>query len=171
MSIKILAIMMTTILSGLIIYHFGWTITGLAALIFTLILILLSFIDLRSQCLPDKLTLSLLWIGLLVNMNTLFVPLEEAVLGAMAAYLSLWVIARLFYFLKGKVGIGDGDLKLFAAIGAWLGWQQLPWIMAAASLSGLILIYWLIKERGYYYDTPIPFGPFLAIFGWLALWF
>lgn len=139
--------------------------------ILTTILVTLSIIDWRTQCLPDFLTLSLLWIGLLVNLNGYFVPLDQAVLGAVAGYVSLWLIAQTFYYLTGKIGIGGGDLKLFAAIGAWWGWQQLPWIMASASLMGLFTIVWMIKMQGHNPEHPIPFGPFLAFFGWLALWF
>ncbi len=158
------------ILGCFIILHFGLTLIALASLLFTGILIILSIIDWKTQCLPDQWTLSLLWLGLLVNIQTLFVPLEQAVLGAVVGYLFLWMIAQLFYFLTGKVGIGGGDLKLFSAIGAWFGWQELPWIMAAASLTGLIFFIGMMKIRDHHKDDPIAFGPFLAIFGWVALW-
>lgn len=158
------------VLGGMIIWHFGWTLLGLLALIFTGILIVLSLIDWRYQCLPDILTLSLLWLGLVINRYSLFVSLDQAVLGALIGYMALGIVAQLFYRLTGKVGMGRGDWKLFAALGAWFGWQELPWIMAAASLSGLIFFLVLIKMRRCTKNDPIPFGPFLAIFGWVALW-
>lgn len=150
--------------------HFGITIKGTAACLFTGILIQLSLIDWKHQCLPNVYTLSLILLGLLMNAWALFVSLREAFLGAILAYVILWCITELFRILSGKVGMGRGDLKLFAAIGAWLGWQPLPWVMAASSLSGFFVMAWMIFFRYRNKDEAMAFGPFLAFFGWSALW-
>jgi len=154
-----------------LVYHFGLTFLCLAALIFTALLLTMIFIDWEHQLLPDCLTLLLLWAGLLVNVQNGFVSLDQAVIGAVAGYLSLWLIVRVFYFFTGKVGMGEGDFKLFAALGAWFGWTILPMLMLIAALSGLIGGLLLLKMRRQGRNTPIPFGPFLALAGWYALFF
>ena len=118
---------------------------------------------------PDDLTLSLLWLGLLVNLNATFVPLHEAVIGAAAGYLVLWSIYWLFKLLTGREGMGYGDFKLLAALGAWLGWKMLPVIILLSSLVGAVVGIALIvlAKRGR--DIPIPFGPYLAAAGMIAL--
>lgn len=150
-------------------YHFGWTPHLVAALFFIWILICLTLIDLQHQLLPDQLTLSLLWLGLICNALYPFVSLENAVLSTAIAYLSLWSFIKIFYCLTGKIGMGHGDFKLFAAFGAWFGWTQLPLIMMMACTSGAIagLIYLKIKKK--HKDTPIPFGPFLCCAGLISL--
>ncbi|HWX03609.1 A24 family peptidase [Collimonas sp.] len=161
----------TGVLSGLLIWHFGSGWAGLATLVFAYLLIAMTFIDADTQLLPDDLTLPLLWLGLLLNISGLFVPLSEAVIGAAAGYLSLWLIYWAFKLLTGKEGMGYGDFKLLAALGAWLGWKMLPIIILFSSLVGAVvgLVLIIVARRGR--DIPIPFGPYLAAAGLLALFY
>ncbi|UCM53836.1 A24 family peptidase [Aeromonas dhakensis] len=141
----------------------------LAALLLTWVLVALTFIDLDKMLLPDQLTLPLLWGGLLSNLAGGFVPLTDAVIGAMAGYLVLWSLYWAFKLLTGKEGMGYGDFKLLAALGAWLGWQALPIVLLLSSLVGAIIGISLILLRNHHQGKPIPFGPYLAIAGWIAL--
>ena len=145
----------------------GWG--TLAALLLTWVLVALTFIDLDKMLLPDQLTLPLLWGGLLFNLSGGFAPLADAVIGAMAGYLVLWSLYWAFKLLTGKEGMGYGDFKLLAALGAWLGWQALPIILLLSSLVGAIIGISLIALRKHHQGNPIPFGPYLAIAGWIAL--
>ncbi|MFM5353343.1 prepilin peptidase [Aeromonas dhakensis] len=145
----------------------GWGL--LAALLLTWVLVALTFIDLDKMLLPDQLTLPLLWGGLLSNLAGGFVPLADAVIGAMAGYLVLWSLYWAFKLLTGKEGMGYGDFKLLAALGAWLGWQALPIVLLLSSLVGAIIGISLILLRNHHQGKPIPFGPYLAIAGWIAL--
>lgn len=145
----------------------GWG--TLAALLLTWVLVALTFIDLDKMLLPDQLTLPLLWGGLLFNLAGGFVPLADAVIGAMAGYLVLWSLYWAFKLLTGKEGMGHGDFKLLAALGAWLGWQALPIVLLLSSLAGAIIGIGLILLRNHHQGKPIPFGPYLAIAGWIAL--
>lgn len=145
----------------------GWGL--LAALLLTWVLVALTFIDLDKMLLPDQLTLPLLWGGLLFNLAGGFVPLADAVIGAMAGYLVLWSLYWAFKLLTGKEGMGYGDFKLLAALGAWLGWQALPIVLLLSSLIGAIIGISLILLRNHHQNKPIPFGPYLAIAGWIAL--
>jgi leader peptidase (prepilin peptidase)/N-methyltransferase len=145
----------------------GWD--TLAALLLTWVLVALTFIDLDKMLLPDQLTLPLLWGGLLFNLIGGFAPLADAVIGAMAGYLVLWSLYWAFKLLTGKEGMGYGDFKLLAALGAWLGWQALPIILLLSSLVGAIIGISLIALRKHHQGNPIPFGPYLAIAGWIAL--
>ena len=145
----------------------GWAL--LAALLLTWVLVALTFIDLDKMLLPDQLTLPLLWGGLLFNLAGGFVPLADAVIGAMAGYLVLWSLYWAFKLLTGKEGMGYGDFKLLAALGAWLGWQALPIVLLLSSLVGAIIGISLILLRNHHQNKPIPFGPYLAIAGWIAL--
>ncbi|MVG15700.1 prepilin peptidase [Aeromonas jandaei] len=145
----------------------GWG--TLAALLLTWVLVALTFIDLDKMLLPDQLTLPLLWGGLLFNLIGGFAPLADAVIGAMAGYLVLWSLYWAFKLLTGKEGMGYGDFKLLAALGAWLGWQALPIILLLSSLVGAIIGISLIALRKHHQGYPIPFGPYLAIAGWIAL--
>lgn len=140
------------------------------ALLFTGLLVAMTGIDLDHKLLPDQLTYILLWSGLTLNMGNGFVPLQDAVIGALAGYLSLWSVYWAFKLLTGKEGMGYGDFKLFAALGAWLGWQLLPLIIILAAVSGLVIGggMMLLRANG---DRQIPFGPYLAIGGWLAMFF
>lgn len=145
----------------------GWGL--LAALLLTWVLVALTFIDLDKMLLPDQLTLPLLWGGLLFNLAGGFAPLADAVIGAMAGYLVLWSLYWAFKLLTGKEGMGYGDFKLLAALGAWLGWQALPIVLLLSSLVGAIIGISLILLRNHHQGKPIPFGPYLAIAGWIAL--
>ncbi|MFQ2093978.1 prepilin peptidase [Aeromonas taiwanensis] len=145
----------------------GWSV--LAALLLTWSLVALTFIDLDKMLLPDQITLPLLWGGLLFNLLGGFVPLVDAVIGAMAGYLVLWSLYWSFKLLTGKEGMGYGDFKLLAALGAWLGWQALPIILLLSSLVGAVIGITLIALRKHHQGNPIPFGPYLAIAGWIAL--
>ena len=145
----------------------GWG--TLAALLLTWVLVALTFIDLDKMLLPDQLTLPLLWGGLLFNLAGGFVPLADALIGAMAGYLVLWSLYWAFKLLTGKEGMGYGDFKLLAALGAWLGWQALPIILLLSSLVGAVIGISLIALQKHHQGKPIPFGPYLAIAGWIAL--
>ena len=160
---------MTGVLSAWLVWRFGAGVTGLAVLLFAYLLIAMTFIDADTQLLPDDLTLPLLWIGLLVNLNATFVPLADAVIGAIAGYLCLWTIFWLFKLVTGKDGMGYGDFKLLAALGAWLGWKMLPIILLMSSLVGAVVGIGLIvlAKRGR--NVPMPFGPYLAGAGMLSL--
>ena len=159
----------TALLSALLVWKFGSGWAGLATLGFGYALLAMTAIDYDTQLLPDDLTLPLLWAGLLVNLNGTFVPLSEAVIGAACGYLVLWSIYWLFKLATGKEGMGYGDFKLLAALGAWLGWTMLPTIILLSSLVGAVVGISLIlfAKRGR--DKPIPFGPYLAAAGMIAL--
>ncbi len=149
--------------------HFGFTPQLVFALLAIWILIPLIFIDLEHQLLPDSLTLSLLWIGLIANTQNLFTPISEAVLSAAGAYMLLWTLIKIFYLITGKIGMGNGDFKLLAAFGAWFGWKLLPLILLLSSISGAVigLLYLHLSNKSK--DTAIPFGPFLCIAGLISL--
>ncbi len=157
------------LLAGIVAWQFGFGWPAAAALLCTWILLAASIIDLHHQLLPDDLTLPLLWLGLLAALFGLFVPLPDAVIGAMAGYLSLWLVYQSFRLLTGKEGMGHGDFKLLAALGAWCGWQYLVTIVLLSSLVGAVLGLGLILFRGRDRQVPMPFGPFLAAAGWLVL--
>jgi leader peptidase (prepilin peptidase)/N-methyltransferase len=159
----------TALLSGLLVWRFGSGWTGLATLLFTYLLLAMTFIDFDTKFLPDDLTYPLLWAGLLVNMNGMFVPLRDAVIGAAAGYLALWSVYWLFKLATGKEGMGYGDFKLLAALGAWLGWQMLPTIILLSSVVGAVVGISLIVVVRRSRDNPIPFGPYLAAAGMIAL--
>ena len=162
---------LTGALVGLIAYKFGYTTTTLFAWGFTLALIALTFIDFDTQLLPDDITLPLLWLGLLFNLNGGFTDLKSAVIGAILGYLILWSVYWLFKLVTGKEGMGYGDFKLLAAIGAWFGWQLLPAVILLSSVVGAIIGIGLILFKGKGRSTAIPFGPFLALGGIAALFF
>ncbi|MDB5762708.1 MAG: prepilin peptidase [Herminiimonas sp.] len=159
----------TGTLSAFLVWRFGSGLAGLAALAFAYLLIAMTFIDADTQLLPDDLTFPLLWCGLLVNLNGTFVPLRDAVIGAAGGYLSLWAIYWLFKLATGKEGMGYGDFKLLAALGAWLGWTMLPVIVLLSSLVGAVVGIALIVFTKHGRDNPIPFGPYLAAAGLIAL--
>jgi leader peptidase (prepilin peptidase)/N-methyltransferase len=161
--------LVTGLLSALLVWRFGSGWTGLATLVFAWFLLALTFIDFDTQLLPDDLTYPLLWIGLLVNLNGMFVPLRDAVIGAAAGYLVLWAIYWLFKLATGKEGMGYGDFKLLAALGAWLGWAMLPTIILLSSVVGAVVGISLIVFGGRGREKPIPFGPYLACAGLIAL--
>jgi leader peptidase (prepilin peptidase)/N-methyltransferase len=149
--------------------HFGFTWAALAALCLTWSLIALSVIDFDVQYLPDDITLPCLWLGLLINLGDVFTDPRTALIGAAAGYLSLWSVYKLFKQLTGKEGMGYGDFKLLAMLGAWLGWHYLPQIILLSALVGAIVGILLIVLRGRDRNIPIPFGPYLAAAGWISL--
>ncbi len=161
--------LLSGLLAALLVWRLGSGAAGIASLVLGWTLVALAFIDLDTQILPDDLTLPLLWAGLLVNLSGVFVPLGDAVIGATAGYLSLWTVYWLFHFATGREGIGYGDFKLLAALGAWLGWMMLPIIVLVSSLLGAGVGRLLTALRRHQRDKPIPFGPFLALAGGVAL--
>ncbi|QIT56265.1 prepilin peptidase [Aquisalimonas sp. 2447] len=161
--------LITGLLSASVASHFGWGPELAAALILTWTLVALSGIDIDHQLLPDNITLPLLWLGLGISLAGLFTGIEDAVIGAMAGYLSLWLVFHVFRLVTGKEGMGYGDFKLLALLGAWLGWQALPVIILLSSLVGAVAGIAMIALLGRDRQLPIPFGPYLAAAGWLTL--
>jgi len=161
--------LLTGTIFALMMYFYGATATTFYSIVLACSLIALAGIDLRERLLPDQITIPLLWLGLFVNMNGTFVPLPDAVLGAIAGYLSLWGVYWLFKLITGKEGMGYGDFKLLAALGAWLGWELLPLVILLSSAVGAIIGVLAITIGGKDRSFQIPFGPFLATAGWIAL--
>lgn len=158
-------------LSAVLIWHFGSGLRGLSALLLMYFLLAMAWIDAETGLLPDDLTLPLLWCGLLVNLKGLIVPLSDAVLGALAGYLALWLIFQLYRLIAGKDGMGYGDFKLLAALGAWLGWSMLPVILLLASIAGLMVGIALQLSGKRRPGAMLPFGPFLAAGGMFSLFY
>jgi len=159
----------TGIVTLLIAFQYGYSWLTLAILILTWSLIVLTMIDYDHQLLPDVITIPILWLGLIINYFGLITTLEAAVLGAVAGYLILWAVYWLFKILTGKEGMGQGDFKLLAALGAWMGWQALPQIILLSSLIGALIGIGLILIKGRDKNIPIPFGPYLAGAGFVSL--
>ena len=157
------------ILSGVIAWHFGFGWQAGAALLLTWALIALSMIDIDHQLLPDSITLPFLWLGLTLSLFPVFADMRSALIGAIVGYLSLWTVYQVFKLITGKEGMGFGDFKLLALLGAWMGWQSLPVIIILSSLVGAVLGGSLIAIQGRDRAQPIPFGPYLAVAGWIAL--
>ncbi|MGB5245165.1 MAG: A24 family peptidase [Woeseia sp.] len=167
---------LTAILSGLVAWRFGFGYEALAGIVLTFMLVAITFIDFDHQLIPDSLSLPLLWLGLFLSLihplagaDVLFIAPKSALIGAMAGYLSLWSVYHLFRLATGKEGMGYGDFKLLAALGAWLGWQELPMIIILSAAVGAIIGIALMLIRGRDKNVPMPFGPFLAAAGWLAM--
>ncbi|WP_430793435.1 prepilin peptidase [Azonexus hydrophilus] len=160
---------LTGALSAYAVWHFGPGITAVGAMLLIWALIALTFIDLDTQLLPDSITLPLLWLGLAFNLESTYTDLPSAVIGAMAGYLALWSVFWLFKLATGKEGMGYGDFKLLAALGAWLGWQMLPAIILLSSVVGALAGILLIILARHGRNVPIPFGPYLAAAGLIAL--
>lgn len=161
--------LLTLLITLVVLARFGYTPTGLAACLFTWMLLAATMIDLDTMLLPDQITLPLLWLGLIMNLSGSFVPLESAVIGAIAGYLLLWSTYWGFKLLTGKEGMGYGDFKLLAALGAWVGWTLLPMILLLASVSGLVWALLRMALQRMQRGDPMPFGPCLAVAGWVAL--
>jgi leader peptidase (prepilin peptidase)/N-methyltransferase len=157
------------VLSAFVAWHFGFGWPAAAMLVLSWGLLAMSLIDAEHQLLPDALVLPLLWLGLIVNTFGLFTSLHDALWGAVAGYMSLWLVFWLFKLVTGKEGMGYGDFKLLAMLGAWGGWQILPLTILLSSLVGAVLGLILLRLRNAKTSTPIPFGPYLAIAGWIAL--
>ena len=160
---------LTGVLSGYVAWRYGWSWQTPAALLFVWAMIALAFIDLDTFYLPDDVTLPLIWTGLLVNLGGLFVDLPSAVIGAAAGYLALWSVYWAYKLATGKEGMGYGDFKLLAGIGAWLGWKMLPVVILLSSFVGAIVGISLIVFARHGRNVPIPFGPYLAVAGVIAL--
>ena len=161
--------MLTCAMSLIVAWHFGVSVQTLAVLLFTWALIALTFIDLDTQLLPDSITLPMLWAGLAFNLFDVIVPLWDAVVGAMCGYGVLWFVYQAFRLLTGKEGMGFGDFKLLAMLGAWAGWQSLPLTILISSVLGAAVGISLIVLKGQSREIPIPFGPYLALAGWVSL--
>ncbi len=161
--------LITGLLTLSLAWYFALSPALLGAVLFTWSLIVLTMIDVDHKLLPDDITLPLLWLGLLFNVGSTFVSLTDAVIGAMAGYLILWSVYWLFKLITGKEGMGYGDFKLLAALGAWLGWQALPLIILLSSLVGALCGIALIFLKGRGREVPIPFGPYLAVAGWISM--
>jgi leader peptidase (prepilin peptidase) / N-methyltransferase len=159
----------TALTSFIISWHFGFTPQTGCALLLTWSLIALSFIDIDHHLLPDSITLPILWLGLFLSVFGLFTDSHASIVGAIAGYLTLWSVFHLFKLLTGKEGMGYGDFKLLALFGAWLGWQSLPAIILLSSLVGAVIGLAMIIFSRHDRNTPIPFGPYLAAAGWIAL--
>jgi len=166
----------TALLSAAVVWRYGCEWQSVAALVFTWALVALTVIDLDHQILPDAITLPLMWLGLLASLlwqpgPALAIPVDpwSAIIGAAAGYVSLWLVYWTFKLLTGKEGMGYGDFKLFAAFGAWMGWQMLPLVILLSAFTGAVVGITLIALRGRDRNVPIPFGPYLAAAGWIAL--
>ncbi len=159
----------TMLLCLVVAHHFGATVATPLVILLTWGLIALTMIDFDHMLLPDQITLPLLWLGLLININGTFVPLSDAVIGAAVGYMSLFSVFWLFKLLTGKDGMGYGDFKLFAVFGAWIGWQLLPLLILMASVVGAIIGIALMVFKNHQKEQGIPFGPYLAIAGWITL--
>jgi len=160
---------LTSIITVTVALYFGDAhIKTFSILILTWSLIAIIFIDFKHQLLPDNITIPLIWFGLLLNSNHIFTSPQNAIIGAISGYLSLWIIAKTFKTIRKMDGMGYGDFKLFAIFGAWLGWQLLPLIILVASIAGTIIgIFWIMTKK-YFFTRPLPFGPYLATAGWLS---
>jgi leader peptidase (prepilin peptidase)/N-methyltransferase len=168
--------LLTAVLAAICAWRFGVGWEALMAVVLTFTLVPISMIDAETQLIPDSIVLPLLWIGLgmslfypVVGSDTLFISPRDAIVGAMAGYLSLWSVYQLFKMITGKEGMGYGDFKLLAALGAWLGWQQLPMIILMSAVVGALVGLGLMALRNHDRGTPIPFGPYLAAAGWVTM--
>jgi leader peptidase (prepilin peptidase)/N-methyltransferase len=166
----------TALLSGWVAWHFGCSAAAGCALLMTWALIALTGIDIDHQLLPDSITLPLMWAGLLASVwigpiagSPLPVSAPNAIIGAAAGYVSLWLVFHTFRLVTGKEGMGYGDFKLFAALGAWLGWKLLPLVILLSAATGAVIGILMILMQGRDRAAPMPFGPYLAAAGWLAL--
>lgn len=160
---------LTGVCSAIIAWRFGFGADMLFALLLTWCLIAASFIDIDHQLLPDSILLPMLWLGLLLSLFSIYTDSASSIIGAIAGYLSLWTVYHVFKLVTGKEGMGFGDFKLLALFGAWLGWQYLPLIILLSSLVGAIIGSAMVILAKHDRGTPIPFGPYLASAGWLAL--
>lgn len=161
--------LLTAVLSMLVAMRFGASMQTVFALFFTWSLISLALIDFHTTLLPDSITLPLMWLGLLISLIPIFVGSHQAIIGAAAGYMVLWIVYQVFKLITGKEGMGFGDFKLLAALGAWLGWVKLPLIILLSSLTGAIVGILMMVIYKHKKEIPIPFGPYLATAGWIAL--
>lgn len=161
--------LLTGVLSAVLVYKFGWGLQSLFGLVFTWVLVALTFIDFDHKLLPDDIVLPTLWLGLVVNLWAVFADTKSALIGAIVGYLIFWIVFQVFLRLTGKEGMGYGDFKLMSLLGAWLGWQLLPQIVLISTLVGSVCgVAIMLKQRAGG-DLAIPFGPYIALAGWLAM--
>lgn len=168
--------LLTGILAALCAWHFGIGWEALMAIVLTFALVPISIIDAETQLIPDSIVLPLIWLGLgmalfhpVAGSETLFIAPKDAIVGAIAGYLSLWSVYQLFKIITGKEGMGYGDFKLLAALGAWLGWQQLPLVILMSAIVGAVVGLSMMAFRNHDRSVPIPFGPYLAAAGWITM--
>jgi len=157
------------LLTLFVIWHYGFSIQVPFAVLLTWALLSLSIIDVEHRLLPDSITMPFLWLGILINMFGIFTDVYSSLFGIMAGYLSLWSVYMLFKLATGKEGMGFGDFKLLAMLGAWMGWQVLPLVIILSSICGTVIGVGLMLFRGHQRNIPIPFGPYLAVAGWITL--
>ena len=161
--------LLTGVLSAMLVYQFGWGLQSLFGLLFTWVLVALTFIDFDHKLLPDDIVLPTLWLGLVINLWNVFSDTRSALIGAIVGYLIFWTVFQIFLRLTGKEGMGYGDFKLMSLLGAWLGWQFLPQIVLISTLVGSVFgIAIMVKQRADG-DLAIPFGPYITFAGWLAM--
>lgn len=160
---------LTALMSVYVAWRFGVSLSTVFGLLFTWILIALTFIDLDHHLLPDQLTLTLLWLGLIASLFQCFATPSDAILGASMGYLIFALVQWVFHFVTGKVGMGQGDYKCLAALGGFLGWQSLPLVILLASVSGIFFTLINMGVKRHFHSEPLPFGPYLALAGWIAL--
>lgn len=163
--------LLTAVLTVLVAIKFGFGWQALAAFVLTWVLIALALIDYDTQLLPDSMTMPMIWLGLLLSLLPLFVDSTSSIVGAALGYMLLWSVFHLFKLITGKEGMGFGDFKLLAMLGAWLGWKMIPLIILLSSFAGAVIGILLVVFKGHNKEKPIPFGPYLAIAGWCALMF
>ncbi len=161
--------LLTGVLSAVVVYKFGWGPQSLFGLVLTWSLITLAFIDFDHKLLPDDIVLPMLWLGLALSLCPVFADTHSALMGAVAGYLCFWVVFQLFLRLTGKEGMGYGDFKLMSMLGAWLGWQYLPQIILISTLVGTVFGVALMLKQKAGRDLAIPFGPYIALAGWIAM--
>lgn len=166
----------TALLAAFTAFHFGFGAEGFMAIVLTLTLVPITMIDIDHQLIPDSIVLPLMWVGLIMSLfypqdgaTTLFLSPRDAILGAVAGYMTFWTVFQVFRLLTGKEGMGYGDFKLLAALGAWLGWQSLPTIVMMSAFVGAVVGLTLILFKGRDHKIPMPFGPFLAAAGWITM--
>jgi len=166
----------TAILATVCAWHFGPGMEAVMAIVLTLALVPVTMIDADTQLIPDSIVLPLMWLGLAMSLfhpvdgaDTLFLAPQDAIVGAMAGYLSLWSVYQLFKLVTGKEGMGYGDFKLLAALGAWLGWQALPMIILMSAIVGALVGLTLMALNRHERSVPMPFGPYLAAAGWITM--
>lgn len=161
--------MLTGVLSAIVVYKFGWSLQSVFGLLLTWVLVALSFIDFDHKLLPDDFVLPTLWLGLALSLIPVFASPQDAIIGAIVGYLSFWVVFQAFLLLTGKEGMGHGDFKLMALLGAWFGWVYLPQIVMISAVLGSIIGVSLILVKKADGNMAIPFGPYIAIAGWVAM--
>ena len=161
--------LLTAILSTIIVYKFGFSLQAGFGLILTWVLVALTFIDFDHQLLPDDIVIPTLWLGLAINLTPVFTDTSSSVIGAIAGYLVFWIVFHIFRLLTGKEGMGHGDFKLMALLGAWLGWAYLPQIILVSTLVGSVVGIGLMIFKKAASDLAIPFGPYIAAAGWIAM--